>query len=466
MQIRTSPPYTRALVPRLSRIGFGTLLLWLVSVIPTPAWSHANLLETVPGNGAVLAEPPATISLRFNEQVSPVRLQLLDGQGIPVTLTHTGSADNTLIFTPAAMPAEGQYLLSYRVLSMDAQPISGSIGFAVGDLPAPVAHSLATADIDTLLLIHSVRTLLLISLLGCTGLVLYPLLFTHPVTLETWRRKWLGRLCITGISAAITGLGLWGVLLAEASPLALFQEDIWTLANSTSLARSMVLVVLGLILMLLSIGYPTGLATRLLGSAGVLIAGIGLVSSGHAAGAPALIGPVFLLHILLAGIWFGSLAMLLAVTSQCQDKTLIQVLKQFSPRATTMVIILLICAAIMGWYQLGSVGALFTSDYGRWLMLKIGLVTVTLILAVLNRWRYTPALEAMRPHARSRLHSAIRLETAVMVIVITVTTILASTPPPEKTAAQATISANSAADTSLTIQALITPPEPALITLE
>lgn len=158
--------------------------------------------------------------------------------------------------------------------------------------------------------------------------------------------------------------------------------------------------------------------------------------------------------------------MLLAVTSQCQDKTLIQVLKQFSPRATRMVIILLICAAIMGWYQLGTVGALFTSDYGRWLMLKIGLVTVTLILAVLNRWRYTPALEAMRPHARSRLHSAIRLETAIMVIVIAVTTILASTPPPEKTAAQATLSANSAADTSLTIQALITPPEPALITLE
>jgi copper transport protein len=439
------------------RLSVFTTLFWLVSLIPTPAWSHASLLGTVPENGAVLAEPPTTISLRFNEPVSPVRLQLLDGQGKPVTLIQASAEGNTLHYTPESMPIEGQFLLSYRVLSMDAHPISGSVGFAVGDMPAPVAHVLATADTWTVIMIRSVRTLLLISMLGCTGLVLFPLLFTQPASLESWRRKWLGRLCVTGFCAAIIGLGLWGVLLAEASLFDIYRQDIWTLANSTTLAKSTVMVVLGLVLILLSIGSPSGLGTRLLGGGGVLIAGIGLVSSGHAAGAPTLLSPVFLIHIVMAGIWFGSLAMLLAVTSQCADDTSTKVLKQFSPRAMVMVVILLLCAAILGWYQLDTVGALFTSDYGRWLLLKTGLVTVILVLAILNCWRFTPAMEAGRANARKHLHSAIRVETIVMITVIALTTVLASTPPPEKTGPQSSYTATTTADTALNVQLTMAP---------
>lgn len=436
--------------------GVLTLLL-MALLLPIQARSHASLLETRPASGMVLDEPPPMVSLRFSEPVSPVRVQLLDGNGNPITLTQADSENNTLNYTAEFMPGDGQYLLSYRVLSMDAHPISGSVGFVVGDMPAPVVNALTNADSTTLMLVRAVRSLYLISLLASIGLTLFPLLFLQPAALEALRRKWLWITCSIGIGAAIIGLGLWGVLLAELSPVDIFQSGVWTLANSTTLAKSTLLVVLGLTMILLSTGYTAGLLTRLLSGGGALIAIVGLASSGHAATANILLSPVFMLHTLMAGLWFGALWVLLPLTSRGPDETTVQVLKQFSRRASIIVIVLLGCAAILGWYQLGSVSALFESDYGNWLLLKTGLVSLVLILAALNRWRFTPALEHGVPHARSRLFGAIRIEVAVMAIVIAVTTLLASTPPPDKIVYQKTYFANSTSDSALSVKVSITP---------
>lgn len=408
------------------------LVVLPVVLLPLQVQAHTSLLESLPANGAVMQNAPSVITLKFNEPVRVIRIQLLDVKGAAVSLKATGAINNQTNYAPEQPLPDGQYLLSFRVLSVDAHPISGNIGFAIGDMAAPEARALKDADPGVLILTRANRTLELITLLSSVGLVLFPLLFTLPPSLEKHRRKYLHFTAITGLITAIIGLGLWGALLAEVSLLDFFSAEVWSLANTTTLSQSTAFITLGLTIVLISTWYESRLVCNTLGITGSLIGIAGLASSGHAAGSTGLLTPVFMLHTLMAGIWLGALLILLPLTQRGPDTTIIQVLKQFSVRATIVVTLLLVCAGILSWYQLGSFSALYNTPYGNWLVLKLLLVMVVLYMAIKNRWSYTPALISNLQGARLTLFRSIRIETVVMFLVIAVTTGLASTPPPEQ----------------------------------
>jgi len=401
--------------------------------VPLEVQAHTSLIESRPINGAVLQNAPAVISLKFNEPVRVIRIELLDGKGAAVVLKATGAINNQINYTPEQALVDGQYQLSFRVLSVDAHPISGSLGFAIGDMAAPEASALKDADPGVLILTRANRTIELVSLLSSVGLVLFPLIFILPPSLEKLRRKYLHFTAITGLITAIIGLGLWGALLAEVSLLDFFSAEVWTLANTTSLSQGTAFITLGLTIVLMSTWYESLLICNTLGITGSLISIVGLASSGHAAAETWLFSPVFMLHTLMAGIWLGALLILLPLTRGGPDTTTLKVLQQFSSRATIVVAALLICAAILSWQQLGGhFSALYSTPYGYWLVLKLLLVLAVLFMAIKNRLYYTPALVSNQQDARLTLFSSIRTEILLMVIILAVTTLLASTPPPEQ----------------------------------
>ena len=68
--------------------------------------------------------------------------------------------------------------------------------------------------------------------------------------------------------------------------------------------------------------------------------------------------------------------------------------RRFSLLGTISVVALLASGVVNSWMLLGSPRDLMTTDYGRLLLLKIGLFAAMLAIAAVNRFHLTPRLPA------------------------------------------------------------------------
>ena len=109
------------------------LIVLLMLLGAAPAWAHAVLVEASPADGQRLDGPPAAVELTFNEPISPVAVRVLDSAGTVVAGPEGVEASETglRLPLPAALP-HGRYLVSYRVTSVDAHPVAGSVAFGIG----------------------------------------------------------------------------------------------------------------------------------------------------------------------------------------------------------------------------------------------------------------------------------------------------------------------------------------------
>lgn len=116
----------------------GVFLVLLVFA-PSSAAAHSNRVETNPPDGATLQTLPAEATVTFDEapKTADVVLAKPDGK---VDKLKTEVAGSTI---KAQLPADGPrgvYTLSYRVVSADGHPVSGSVTFGVTTGPAPGTH--------------------------------------------------------------------------------------------------------------------------------------------------------------------------------------------------------------------------------------------------------------------------------------------------------------------------------------
>lgn len=107
------------------------------------------------------------------------------------------------------------------------------------------------------------------------------------------------------------------------------------------------------------------------------------------------------LHSWTAAVWIGALVgFVLLLYSSRRDserlKAIHRALHRFSAIGTLLVAVLVATGLINSWFLvgLGHVAGLWTTDYGRLLLVKIALFTGMLALAAANRFRHTPALGA------------------------------------------------------------------------
>ena len=108
----------------------------LAGLIPAAAYAHAIVLESSPRPGAVLARPPAQITLRFNSKIEKrfTRLTLATGNQppAPVTAASDEPAAPDRLVIPIRSLAPGDYTLRYRVLAVDGHITEGALRFTVG----------------------------------------------------------------------------------------------------------------------------------------------------------------------------------------------------------------------------------------------------------------------------------------------------------------------------------------------
>jgi copper resistance protein D len=150
-------------------------------------------------------------------------------------------------------------------------------------------------------------------------------------------------------------------------------------------------------------------------------------------------------HLLAAALWPGGLVPLLILLVR-QSRTagtgrfLADVVRRFSSVSLGVVGLLLATGLLNSYFIVGSVGALFTTAYGRWLLLKIALFVLMLGLGALNLLVLKPRLaRAVAGESRGAapattpiklLVRSVACETFIAAGIIVVVGFLGATPPP------------------------------------
>jgi copper transport protein len=376
-----------------------------------PADAHAALLASSPAPGSVVGASPAEVTVTFTEPVAPVagRIQVIapDGERISGTPTARGAV-LTIPVRRADRPL-GTYLVSYRVISADSHPVAGALTFSVG---APSATPPAVAEEGA----HRSVTVALpvVRWLGYAGLTLAigPALLLAALWPRRTPRRGAVRLVWAGLAATAlatvgdlwlqapyrSGAPLWDVGAAEAGQVVASEQGLILLGRLAALALAA-----GLLPPVLRSaarrggtgrersgnGAGAGGRGRALALVAVTLGGLATWPlTGHAAAAP--LSPVVVaadvVHMAAMAVWLGGLVTLAAVLlRRTHPRVLGVILPVWSRWAAVAVVWLVGAGVLQAVVQVGSVPALWRTDYGRLLVAKVGILAVTLGAAAYAR---------------------------------------------------------------------------------
>jgi copper transport protein len=157
-------------------------------------------------------------------------------------------------------------------------------------------------------------------------------------------------------------------------------------------------------------------------------AGFALAASGHAAAASPqeLMRPAVWLHAVAVALWVGSLYPL-RVLLRGDGRV---VLRRFSQAIPWLIAVLLVSGIVLAVVQLARVNALWTTNYGWILCIKLFLVGLLLGLAAINRFWLTAEVERGDAVARTQMRYSIALEIVLVVLIFAVAAGWRFTPPP------------------------------------
>jgi putative copper export protein len=137
------------------------------------------------------------------------------------------------------------------------------------------------------------------------------------------------------------------------------------------------------------------------------------------------------IHVLAAGTWLGTLAVLFATATWSREggAALLERVRRFSPLALTAAPVVAITGLVSAWLRLTHLSDLWLTAYGRTLALKVALFLGVLALGWLNWRRRTARLaESGEPSA---MRASMGAELLMTLAVLAATAFLLATPLPE-----------------------------------
>jgi methionine-rich copper-binding protein CopC len=113
--------------------------LW---AIPAASRGHTEVISVTPEDGAHLDQPPATVSVVFDQALTVTSyIRVADSAGAVVGeggRDETVPAHNVVSLTLGQLP-DGAYEVAWLVVGEDAHQVAGSASFVVGALPESAA---------------------------------------------------------------------------------------------------------------------------------------------------------------------------------------------------------------------------------------------------------------------------------------------------------------------------------------
>jgi copper transport protein len=278
------------------------------------------------------------------------------------------------------------------------------------------------------------RFLLYAALLAAAGgaLFLGLVIGDRPALHAATRRYALTAAAIAAVTAILTLGTEGGLLTLPPFPSGFLKAATWREGAGSPQGDSVAFSLLGLALLGMTLR-RRGSPARPLLLAGAAISLAGLAATGHAATAPPrwLTAPAVLLHALVAALWIGSLWPLARVLRTAPLPEGAAVVRRFSTAAAVALALLVGSGACLAVVQVGSLAALAGTQYGRFLIAKLGLALALCFVAAFNKWRLTPALSGPGgSRAALRLRRSIGVELGLAAFVLTATVALGLVPPP------------------------------------
>ncbi|MFI0738131.1 copper resistance protein CopC [Streptomyces sp. NPDC021100] len=385
------------------------------------ASAHAALTATDPRQGSVVPEAPRQVRLTFSEGVllGADSVRVLDPKGARVDdgrPAHVDGRSETAAVTLRAGIANGTYTVAWQAVSADSHPVAGAFTFSVG---APSATTVKAAVkgtdpvvgtlYDTARYAAYAGFALLVG--GCVfAAVCHTGRGVRRVAVGGWVALFLATAALLVLRGAYTsGRGPGAVL-----DLSLLGDALSSRPGAALLTRLLLLSAAAVVLAVVFGEYagPGASGERARPGGGRrayawgLGAGGGLVAAGlaatwaaaeHASAGlqPWVAMPVDVLHLLGVGVWLGGLAALLAALG-AEEPLPGGAARRFSRLAFTAVCVLVATGIYQAWRQVGGWAALTGTEYGRWLLVKVGLVGVLVVLAAFSR-RWTARLTDRAP---------------------------------------------------------------------
>jgi copper transport protein len=391
--------------------------------------AHASLTKAEPADGAVIAAPPAALTLTFNEAVSPLVVRLIGPDGEPI-LPLTVAAENATVSVAARQRLQrGTHVLSWRVTSADGHPVGGSLIFSIG---APSAQASPTtqdaSDRGVRAALWAAKLVIYLGLFMGVGGAFFRARVADPASPAA--RPWIVALLAVGLVAAPVSVGLQGLDALDLPLGGLTQALAWDAGLATSYGRTAIAAALALLAGLVSLSAKSPRLARGFALVGLLGVGLALSLSGHASTAEPQLASrsAVFLHGVCVAFWIGALLPLYAtVRDACGARA---ELERFS-RAVPLAVGLLAASGLwLAFVQLGRIDALWTTAYGQVLACKLAAVMVLLALATANRYWLVPKLESADAGTAGALATSIAFEVVVATVILALVALWRFTPPP------------------------------------
>ena len=332
---------------------------------PGAASAHARLLHTDPPNGYVAAASPLAVQVAFDDVVRPgPGNEVVRNGGGQVLLGRPYVSGGRVLVLPFRRGlTDGDYSVRWSIVSDDGHAESGVLAFGVG-LGRPPPHSvlvpLATGPtVDSVL----ARWVFLVGVLVAVGLALFSLVVWFPDGEAAERLA----LLLSG-SAVLAALGA----ADEAHRVGLSTRD------GTALGVGFVVA-----LVVATLGAAATMDRRALLPA--VIAALCLAPvpavAGHALdpGLSRVNVVVDVLHVAAAAAWVGVLVGLLAIRPPSMRRAVVL--------AATAVAVVGVTGIVRACYELVEPSQLWTTSYGRVLIVKTALFLTALVAGYLVRKR-------------------------------------------------------------------------------
>ncbi len=431
-------------------------LLGVLAAPAVPASAHAVLQRSDPARGSIVPQAPDRVTLVFSESVQlvPGRTQVLAPDG-----SRADEGDPTLdggtMTIRLDAEARGTYLVSYRVVSADSHPVSGSFTYSVGaESTPPTASEDAGVDPAVQAAVPVVRFLGYAGLLLLVGPVMVlALLWPHRIS-----RRGPARLVWTGLGlvlgSTLAGLYLQAPYSTGGGLFSAGPGDLRDVLGTTF--GAVMLVRLGVVLAAAVLVRPllTGKGGDSRADLGILaVLGVAAVATwpltGHPSASPVAAVSVVVdaVHLAAMAVWLGGLVMLLGFLLRHADqRELGAILPIWSRWAALAIGALVLAGTVQALVEVGTVGGLVGTTYGRMIMVKVGLVAVVLGTAFFARRLVQRRIAEERPAPLRRL---IGVELAVTAAILGLTAVLVQITPARTAVATAAATTNTTVDTVL-----------------
>ena len=406
------PPETigrREAVPMTRRGAASRAIAFLLTVgaviaaLAVPAFAHADLVSTDPGAGATVSDSPASVTLTFTEGVDVRKdsIRLLDGAGDDIAIgapEHPDGQDNVIAVTVPALD-KGLYTVAYNTVSADAHPVNGAFTFGVqvaatGEAAAAQTEK-ANAAVKDDRLVGWLHATMRFGVFAGLALVLGAAWFCAALWPEGRTARSARRVLgfAFGITAVATAFGflLQGSHASGGSLGDAFSGDsisaVWDSRFGKVWALRLALLVVAAVLVRMMMRHRGRVPNWWFDVGGVVALALAATPglAGHASTGRwvAVALPADALHVLAMAIWLGGLAMLLVARSD--ESRFAGVAERFSGAALGAVVVIVLTGTFQAVRQVPTFSDLWDSDYGRILLIKIGIVLGLILLAAWSR---------------------------------------------------------------------------------